>query len=408
MKSLFMAFLASMIVPMTGLSAETPASTTTTSDQATVVDGNNAFAIDLYDQLRKQSGNLFFSPASISTALAMTYAGAHGDTATEMAKTLHYTLPPQRLHPAMGVLLANLNAPHDGYQLREANALWGQQGDTVLNDFLTLTKSDYGAGFKQVDFINHTEAARLTINQWVAQQTDDKIKDLLQRGDVDSKTKLVLTNAIYFKGGWKEQFDKVQTRDEDFHLSGMQNVKAPMMHSDGGFSYFDGRTFQILEILYKSSELSMIVLLPDDVSGLPALEQAMTVSNTKQWLGQLRPVSKVILTLPKFKMTQQFQLQSALGSMGMPLAFGAQADFSGITGNRDLLISAVIHKAYVDVNEEGTEAAAATAVVMRGNMARMQEPATPVFRADHPFIFLIRDNRSGGILFMGRVADPTK
>ena len=404
MKFLLRMFLMWMILPMNGLSAETPP----LADRAAMVEGNNAFAIDLYGQLRTQSGNLFFSPDSISTALAMTYAGARGDTATEMAKTLHFTLPPQRLHPAMGGLLGDLNAPHDGYKLRMANALWAQQGYTFLDDFLKLTNSDYGAGFKQVDFKDATEAARLTINQWVEQQTDDKIKDLLQPGVLSSSTRLVLTNAIYFKGDWQTQFDKAQTRDEDFHLSAAQNVKAPMMHREGGFNYFDGGTFQILEIPYKSAELSMIVLLPNDVGGMFALEQSLTAPNTRQWLGQLRPVPKVIMTLPKFKMTQQFELQDTLGAMGMTLAFDAHADFSGMTGNREFSISAAIHKAYIDVNEEGTEAAAATAVVMRLMMARMQQPAPPVFRADHPFIFLIRDNRSGGILFMGRVTDPTR
>jgi serpin B len=397
-------FLMWMILPMNGLSAETPP----LADRAAMVEGNNAFAIDLYGQLRTQSGNLFFSPDSISTALAMTYAGARGDTATEMAKTLHFTLPPQRLHPAMGGLLGDLNAPHDGYKLRMANALWAQQGYTFLDDFLKVTKSDYDAGLKQVDFKDAPETARLTINQWVEQQTDDKIKDLLQPGVLSSRTRLVLTNAIYFKGDWQTQFDKAQTRDEDFHLSAAQNVKAPMMHREGGFNYFDGGTFQILEIPYKSAELSMIVLLPNDVGGMFALEQSLTAPNTRQWLGQLRPVPKVIMTLPKFKMTQQFELQDTLGAMGMTLAFDAHADFSGMTGNREFSISAAIHKAYIDVNEEGTEAAAATAVVMRSMMARMQQPAPPVFRADHPFIFLIRDNRSGGILFMGRVTDPTR
>lgn len=407
-KFLFTILLTFMILPMSRLPAETQPSATATSDQAAVVEGNNAFAIDLYNQLRTQSGNLFFSPDSISTALAMTFAGARGDTATEMAKTLHFTLLPQRLHPAMGGILSNLNAPHDGYQLRLANALWAQQGYTFLDDFLNVTKSDYGASLKQVDFKDAPETARLTINQWVEQQTEDKIKDLVQPGILSKKTKLVLTNAIYFKGDWQTQFDKAQTRDEDFHLSAVQNAKTSMMHREGEFNYFDGGTFQILEIPYKSGGLSMIVLLPKDVGGMFALEQSLITPNIKQWLGQLRQVPKVILTMPRFKMTQQFELQDTLGSMGMTLAFDAHADFSGMTGNRDLFISAVIHKAYIDVDEEGTEAAAATAVVMRSMMARMQQPEPPVFRADHPFIFMIRDNRSGGILFMGRVADPTR
>jgi serpin B len=289
-----------------------------------------------------------------------------------------------------------------------ANALWAQQGYTFLNDFLKLTKTDYGAGLNQVDFEDATEAARLTINRWVEQKTEDKITNLLPPGSLSSKTKLVLTDAIYFKGDWQTQFDKTQTNDEDFHLSTAQNVKAPLMHREGGFNYFNGGTFQILEIPYKSAELSMLVLLPNDVSGLRVLEQSLTSSNMKQWFGQLRQVPKVVLTLPKFKMTQQLELRDTLGAMGMPLAFDARADFSGMTANRGLFISAAIHKAYIDVNEEGTEAAAATGIrMMRPTMVRVQTPPI-IFLADHPFIFLIRDNRSGGVLFIGRVTDPTK
>jgi serine protease inhibitor len=376
------------------------------ADRAAVVEGDNAFAVALYGQLRNQSGNLFFSPESISTALAMAYAGARGGTASEMATTLHFTLPPRQLHPAMGVLLHDLNATHEGYQLSIANALWAQRGYNFLSEFLQLLNNDYGAGLNQVDFKGSTEAARLTINQWVEQKTANKIKDLLPPGALKPSTRLVLTNAIYFKGNWLTQFDKAQTKDEDFHLSPAQAKRAPLMHREGSFNYFNGGTFQILEIPYQSNELSMIVFLPNDPSGLAALEQSLTPSNTQQWLRQLGPVSKVIVTMPKFKTTQQFELGGTLAAMGMPQAFSAGADFSGMTGNRDFFISAVIHKAYIDVNEEGTEAAAATAVTMRAMAARMPPPA-PVFRADHPFVFLIRDIRSNSILFMGRLADPT-
>ena len=410
MKLLVLSFIACIVLQGFVWAAET--SPSAAADQAAVVQGNNAFAVELYSQLRNQPGNLFFSPESISTALAMTYAGARGDTAAQMAKTLHFTLPPERLHPAMGALLANLNATHTVYQLRVANALWAQQGYVFLDDFLKLTKSDYGAGFNQVDFKGATEAARLTINQWVEQKTDNKIKNLLQPGVLTPDTQLVLTNAIYFKGDWQKPFYKDATEDGDFHLTPAQNVKTPLMHHGGEYNYFDGGTFQALEIPYKSGDLSMIVFLPKDLSGLSALEQSLTASNTQQWLSQLRPASEVILTFPKFKLTQQVELQKTLGAMGMPLAFDPfAADFSGMTGQRDLCISAVIHKAFVDVNEEGTEAAAATAVVMKPTTARRpdrEEPPPIIFRADHPFVFLIRDNRSGGILFMGRVIDPTK
>ncbi len=379
-----------------------------TPDQAAVVEGNNAFAIDLFTQLRKQDGNLFFSPESISTAFAMAYAGARGTTAEQMAATLHFTLPPDELHPAMGALLDGLNGPHAGYQLRMADALWAEKDYTFLDDFLKLTSSDYGAGFNRVDFKGSPEAARATINQWVEEKTEDKIKDLLAAGSVTPSTRLVLTNAIYFKGDWQTQFDKTQTKDEDFHASTEQTVKTQLMHLTTKLSYFNGGTFQAVDIPYKSGELSMVVLLPNDVGGLPALEQSLTSANAKQWLSQLRPGAKIVLSLPKFKMTQQFQLGGTLSAMGMTQAFDrSAADFSGMTGNRDLWISAAIHKAYIDVNEEGTEAAAATGIVMR-SMA-MQRPEPPiVFRADHPFLFLIRDNRSGAILFMGRVTDPAK
>ena len=386
--------------------AQTPIAPT--PDQAAIVQGNNAFAVDLYGQLRRQDGNLFFSPESISTAFAMAYAGARGNTATEMATALHFTLPPDKLHPAMGALLTGLNGAHPGYQLHVADALWAEKDYTFLDDFLKLTSSDYGAGFNRVDFKGAPEAARSTINQWVEQKTEDKIKDLLPPGSVKADTRLVLTNAIYFKGDWATQFSKAATQDEDFHLSATQTIKAPLMHLRTKFGYFSGGTFQAVAIPYKSGELSMIVFLPNDAAGLPVLEQSFTAANVQNWLSGSWRNNEIILTLPKFRMSSEFELAEALGALGMKQAFkeGA-ADFTGITGTRDLWISAAVHKAFVDVNEEGTEAAAATAIGMRG-MAMAYEPPPIVFRADHPFVFLIRDNRSGGILFMGRVTDPTK
>jgi serine protease inhibitor len=377
------------------------------ADRKAVVAGDNAFAVSLYGQLRKQSGNLFFSPESISTALAMAYAGARGDTASEMAKTLHFTLPPGQLHPAMGALLRQLNARQDNYQLSVANALWAQQGYTFRDEFLKLLKSDYDAGLNQVDFKGSSESVRSTINRWVEQKTQDKIKDLLQPGSLKPDTRLVLTNAIYFKGNWETQFDKAQTTDEDFHLSPSQKKRAPLMHREGGFNYFNGGTFQILEIPYKGKDLSLVILLPNEIGGLSSLEESLTGS-IQEWLGHLALVSKVIVTMPRFKMTRQFELGATLGAMGMPAAFSGGADFSGMTGKRDFSISEVIHKAFVDVNEEGTEAAAATAVTMRALAIRVPAQPPPVFRADHPFVFLIRDNRSESILFMGRVADPAE
>jgi serpin B len=383
-------------------------------NQAEAVKGNNAFAVELYGQLKDQPGNLFFSPASLSTALAMTYAGARGETATEMAHTLCFTLPPEKLHPAMGVILHDLNAAHDGYQFKVANALWGQQGYPFLDDFLKLTKDNYGVGLTQVDFKGETEVSRQTINTWVEQQTENKIKDLIAPGVLTKDTRLVLTNAIYFRGDWQTQFKKEDTKDDNFHVSAAQTIKAPLMHRTGEFNYLDGGMFQALEIPYKNKELSMIVFLPKNIDGLAALEQSMNGASMEQWLGQLRPTSKVIVTMPKFKMETQFRLKDTLQVMGMKQAFDKRmADFSGMASKETMLregnlyISAVVHKAFVDVNEEGTEAAAATGAEMGVSAcAGCGPPPPPVFRADHPFLFLIRDNKSGSILFMGRVARP--
>ena len=294
------------------------------SDQAAVVEGNNAFAVDLYAHLRSRDGNLFFSPESISTAFAMAYAGARGETAAQIAHALHFTLPPAELHPAMGALSTGLNAPHDGYQLHVADALWAEKTYTFLGDFLKLTASDDGAGLNQLDFKNASEAARASINQWVEQKTENKIKDLIPPGGVGPTTRLVLTNAIYFKGDWKTQFPKERTGDEDFHLSPSKTITAPLMHLEARFGYFEGETFQAVEIPYKGDELSMIVLLPKEVDGLRALEQSMNPANAQKWLGELNGARKVILTLPKFKMTQEFQLGDTLSAMGMRNAFNPE------------------------------------------------------------------------------------
>jgi serpin B len=386
-----------------------------TSDQAEAVNGNNAFAVELYGQLKSQSGNLFFSPESISTALAMTYAGARGETATEMANTLHFTLPTERLHPAMGGLLRDLNATHDAYQLKVANALWGQQGYTFLDDFLKLTKDNYGAELKQVDFKTAAEEARTTINQWVEQQTENKIKDLIAPGVLTKDTRLVLTNAVYFKADWETLFKKEDTKDEDFHVSQAHVINTPLMHRTGGFNYYENAMVLALEIPYKNKELSMIVFLPKDADTLAAFEKVLTADKMKQLLGHFQTYPKVIVSMQKFKLTEQFRLENTLSAMGMKKAFDYHvANYSGMTYNwkedkeQRLNISAVIHEAYVDVNEEGTEAAAATAVILPPPPPIASPPSPPlIFRADHPFLFLIRDNRSGSILFMGRVSDPS-
>jgi serpin B len=369
-----------------------------------VVEGNNRFAFDLYGRLRHRPGNLFFSPHSLSTTLAMTYAGARGETAQQMAATLHFSLPPADLHPAFAALDRQLN---DGkgrrYKLAVANALWGQEGEPFLPDFLRLLAENYGAGLRRVDFLSVAQARR-TINSWVEEQTGGKIKDLLQPPVPGPDTSLVLTNAIYFKGDWTSPFPKGATKDEMFTVTEDKGVPVPMMHRTGRLGYLDGGDFQALELPYAGDDLAMIVLLPKKADGLAEFEQSLTTERLSAWLARLRP-HRVDVALPRFKVESRFELEKVLPEMGMPLALTPSADFSGMNGKRDLFISAVIHKAFADVNEEGTEAAAATAVVITRAMAAAPEPAV-VFRADHPFAFLIRHNRSGSLLFLGRVVNP--
>jgi len=359
-------------------------------------------------KLRGQEGNLLLSPYSISTALAMTYAGAHGNTAAQMRDVLHFTLDDARLHAAFKQLIES-TTPGDegGYQLSVANALWGQQGYEFLPflpKFLELTQTNYGAGLRQVDFAGAAETARQTINAWVEDETQQKIRDLIAPGVLGSMTRLVLTNAIYFKGDWASQFKESNTADAPFTLASGEETQVPMMHQTAHLRYMETEDFQALALPYVGEDLSRIVFLPRETNGLAAFEEGLTSERLSQWVGQLYK-REVQVSLPKFTMTSQFSLAQVLSEMGMADAFDPEsADFSGMTGDRDLFVSAVIHKAFVDVNEEGTEAAAATAVVMRVTSAM---PAPPVvFRADHPFLFLIRDNRSGSILFMGRVMNP--
>lgn len=382
------------------------------ADQVALTQGNNAFAVDLYGRLRTRSGNLFFSPESISTAFAMAYAGARGETATEMARVFHFDLPPDRLEPAMGARLKELNTPHAAYELRVADALWAEQDASFQPGYLRVMQEDYGADFRRVDFEHAPEGVRGTINQWVAQETNDRIQNLIGPGVLTPATRLVLTNAIYFKGTWQSPFETSATEDEDFYLSDGQPAKTPLMHRRGGYPYYDGGTFQELEMPYASGnggdELSMVVLLPKEKGGLAALEQRFTAASATEWLEQLSPAARVILILPRFTMTQQLELSQTLAAMGMPQAFTGAADFSGMDGKRDFTISAAIHKAFIEVNEKGTESAAATSTVMMATAMRMPTPEPPpiVFRADHPFLFMIRDAQTGEILFLGRVEDP--
>jgi serpin B len=371
-----------------------------------IVKGNNEFALDLYSQLRDGQGNLFFSPYSLSTALAMTYAGARGQTAEQMATVLHFPRNADQLHPDFAALIRQLQGGQtDGCELHLANALWGQKGHGFRADFLKLIEAHYGAGLREVDFAEATEEARQTINAWVEQQTQDKIKDLLEPGILDSLTRLVLTNAIYFKGAWATPFEHSQTRDGPFLVTPQQRVTVPMMHQVSRFNYLETDDFQVLELTYSGGRLALMIFLPRKVDGLAEFERTLSADNLARWAAKLRS-RKVAVELPRFKVTGTFLLNDVLSQMGMPLAFDQmRADFTGMDdGEPGLYLFAVVHKAFVDVNEEGTEAAAATAAVMSLRGISTEKPQ--VFRADHPFVFLIRDIATSSILFLGRLTNP--
>jgi serpin B len=415
----FVIILAVIVGTVGGCWAAEKADTNEKPSKEIVVKGNNQFALDLYGKLREEEGNLFFSPYSISTALALAFAGARGRTESQMADVLHFpvdinpngdtsTLVSDRrlFADTFGRIVADLNerGEEGGYELTIANALWLQEGYEFLDEFLELIKNNYDGQLNEVDFIAATEKTRKTINTWIEDKTNDKIKELIKPGVLDSMTRLVLTNAVYFKGNWARQFKEDKTKDAPFTLASGQKVDVPIMNQTAEFNYLETEHFQALELPYVDEELSLIVLLPRDFNGLDELEKTLNAENLSKWLSGLRK-SEVVVSIPKFKTTSQFSLASVLKSMGMVDAFTDAADFSGMNGGRDLSISAVIHKAYVDINEEGTEAAAATAVTIR--LTSMGPTPTPVFRADHPFLFLIRDNLSGSILFIGRQMNPS-
>jgi len=373
-----------------------------------VVDANTTFVVDLYQREHGNPGNLFFSPYSISTALAMTYAGARGQTATQMAQVLHFNLPEAQVHSAFSSLIGQINELGQGKELSLsiANSLWCQKSYHFIDSFLKLARDSYFAEARLVDFIHQTEPTRLEINSWIEQKTQDKIRDLLQPGDLTPATRLVLCNAIYFKGNWASQFKTNATHTEPFFTAPDQKVDTPLMSQTEKIRSKQFDDFAIFALPYSDNELSMIIVLPKAVAGLAAIESKL--GQLPEWLTALDQASedKAQIFLPRFKLTRRLQLSHDLAAMGMHDAFGPKADFSGMTGTHDLCISEVVHQAFVDVNEQGTEAAAATAVIMK-SLAVIANPI-PVFRMDHPFLFLIRENKTGSILFLGRLADPSK
>ncbi|MFA7694655.1 MAG: serpin family protein [Methanoregula sp.] len=391
----------------------TPAgSTTITSSAASVPEANNQFSASLYRQLAAgdATNNIFFSPFSISSALAITYEGARGTTADEIRSVFFFPSNQTAMREGYAAENAAINAGDAGYTLSTANALWAEKTYVFLPAYTATAGQYYGANTTNLDFANQPEASRQTINTWVADQTNNKILDLLPAGSIDSLTRLVITNAVYFKGTWEKQFDANQTADAPFTTPSGSQVTVKMMRQtgeDATYPYAATADLQMLSLPYTAKDgkgLSMVILLPrgDNLSAaVPYLDPANLSA-----LEQSASSRRVMMYIPKFKIETQYSLPETLAAMGMPTAFSGNADFSGMDGTKDLYISDVVHKAYIEVNEEGTEAAAATGVVMWAKGVVATETPVPVFRADHPFIFLIQDNDTGTILFTGRITNP--
>lgn len=371
----------------------------------------NTFSFALYQELKEGDASLFVSPFSISTCLAMAYGGARGKTANQMADVLGFPLDQNYLLEALGNLLKNLSDDTEerAYQLLVANAIWGQKGYPFSPKYVELLAVKYGSEVNEVDFETRPETTCQTINQWVRENTQNKIKNIVQPLQLDPLTRLMLTNAVYFKGKWELPFDEHLTILSPFKMksgtSETAEVDVAMMKQNAWFMYMENETFQALELPYQGGELSMLILLPREIDGLSDLEASLTDKNLLSWVHKLQYVD-VEVTLPKFRFTSEFSVGRLLQTMGMKDAFDQEtADFSGIAEGKDLFLWGILHKAFVDVNEEGTEAAAVTAVAMGLAEPDLDVPPPKIFCADHPFFFLIRHTASGTILFTGRICD---
>ena len=379
------------------------------SDMETLANGNNKFALELYRQLSAgDDGNLFFSPYSLSVALAMTYAGAEGATKEQMAETLNFILDEEDLHAAFNKLAielarrgeGNKSENEEGFKLNVINAIWGQVEYAFLDEYLDTLAVNYDAGLRLLDFASDPEACRQTINDWVSRQTEGKIEDLIKEGIISEMTRLVLTNAIYFNAAWEFPFDEDNTTDGTFYLEDGSTVTVAMMHQTEDLNYAAGDGYQAVELKYDGNELSMLIILPDD-GNFEQFQASFNAEKLGAIIDEMR-TADVSLTMPKFEYESQFSVKDALQAMRMTDAFGMAADFSGMDGTFDLYIEDVVHKAFVYVDEAGTEAAAASAVIM--NLKAIMEQAEVTL--DHSFIYLIRDIETNTILFVGSVVNP--
>lgn len=377
-------------------------------DLQSLVRGNTAFALDVYQNVRLNEGNIFFSPYSISTAFAMTYAGARCETQKQMAGVFRFSLDPNLLHPAFSELQAHFQElqEHRPFRLNIANALWIQKEYELLKAFVEMNQKYYRANLFNLDFHKDPEGSRLKINDWVEDKTKGKIRDLLPGGAIKTFTRLVLTNTIYFKAEWQNTFNAHYTKDQDFWITSEEKIKVQMMSQKDRFGYRENEAFQILEMPYIRRDLSMVVFLPQKKDGLPDLESNLTPKTLEEWTSNLNR-QQVNVLFPKFTTTQNLDLKKILKDLGMLDAFAENADFSGMEPKKELYITDALHKAFIDVDEVGTEAAAATAVSV-GVTSSPPPKVVPVFRADHPFFYLIKDNQTGSILFMGRLTKPAE
>lgn len=370
--------------------------------QEIVVQGHNEFALDLYGQLQSEEGNIFFSPLSISTALSMTYGGARGITATQMAKVLHFPADTKTLHAGNHALLHSLTLYEDApSRVSVANRLWPALGLELKDPFLNLCQNNYAALPQALDFAGQPEVARLAINDWVRQNTEGMIDGFLNRDDLSPETLLVLTNAIFFKGAWFHEFDPKLTKPGSFHVNSQRQVSVDYMHQTENLRYADIDGAQLLQLPYRHSNLAMFILLPNPTRKLAEFESQLDSRHLQDWVKSLR-AQEVDLAFPRLEMSQGMDLAKTLSKMGMADAFTGRADFSGMT-DAAIFIDEVYHQAKLEVDEEGTKAAAVTAVVMEKMVPRRVK-----MQVDRPFLLVIRDIRSGSIVFIGRVVDPGK
>ncbi len=365
----------------------------------------NKFNFDLFENFMKKDfgENVFFSPFSIYSAIEMVYEGSKGETKEELEKVFYFIKDENKRRNGFKIFMEELNKKDKNFNLQIANGIWIQKNFKVLKKYIKLVEKYYFGKAKNLDFALDPKNSRKIINDWVEEKTMGKIKDLIPEGFLNSSVKMVLTNAIYFKGFWLQRFDKNFTRDEDFIKRDGKVIKVPMMRIRGlRFNYGEGNDFQILQLFYEGEKISMVFLLPK-IDKISEFENNLNYENYRKWKGLLKN-RKVDIFIPKFKFNSKYYLSSILKERGMQKSFTLEADFSGITGKKDLMVSEVIHQGFIQVDEEGTEAAAATGVVMR--LTSVLPERIPQFKADHTFYFFIEHKETGTILFSGRVEEP--